>query len=121
MPKNIQSQHSKSTIKQNLTCIFLSVRVNLKETFQSEIPCICIFETSSMIDDFTNTFFMFFLTFLQKFFHFFLKKKIINIFQIFLKVSFFQKDFLVSLDSPKKRTNEFVFSTQTAFCDAKPR
>ena len=39
MPKNIQSQHSKSTFKQNLTCIFLSVRVNLKETFQSEIPC----------------------------------------------------------------------------------
>ena len=38
-----------------------------------------------------------------------------------LKVSFFQKDFLVSLDSPKKRTNEFVFSTQTAFRDAKPR
>ena len=39
MPKNIQSQHSKSTFKQNPTCIFLSVRVNLKETFQSEIPC----------------------------------------------------------------------------------
>ena len=39
MPKNIQSQHSKSTFKQNLTCILLFVRVNLKETFQSEIPC----------------------------------------------------------------------------------
>ena len=39
MPKNIQSQHSKTTFKQNLTCIFLSVRVNLRETFQSEIPC----------------------------------------------------------------------------------
>ena len=38
-----------------------------------------------------------------------------------LKVSFFQKDFLVSLDSPKKRMNEFVFSTQTAFRDAKRR
>ena len=38
-----------------------------------------------------------------------------------LKVSFFQKDLLVSLDSPKKQTNEFVFSTQTAFRDAKRR
>ena len=38
-----------------------------------------------------------------------------------LKVSFFQKDLLVSLDSPKERTNEFVFSTQTAFRDAKRR
>ena len=28
------------TFKQNLTCIFLSVRVNLKETFQCETPCI---------------------------------------------------------------------------------
>ena len=39
----------------------------------------------------------------------------------FLKVSFFQKDLLVSLDSPKKQTNEFVFCTQTAFRDAKRR
>ena len=38
-----------------------------------------------------------------------------------IKVSFFQKDLLVSLDSPKKQTNEFVFSTQTTLCDAKPR
>ena len=32
-------QEYTNTFKQNLTCIFLSVRVNLKETFQSEIPC----------------------------------------------------------------------------------
>ena len=32
-------QEYTDTFKQNLTCIFLSVRVNLKETFQSEIPC----------------------------------------------------------------------------------
>ena len=38
-----------------------------------------------------------------------------------LKVSFFQKDLLISLDSPKKRTNEFVFSTQMAFRAAKRR
>ena len=29
MPKNIQSQDSKTTFKQNLACIFLSVRANL--------------------------------------------------------------------------------------------
>ena len=34
-----QSQDFKSTFKQILVCIFLSVRVNLKETFQCETPC----------------------------------------------------------------------------------
>ena len=28
-----------NTFKQNLTCIFLSLRVNLKETFQCKTPC----------------------------------------------------------------------------------
>ena len=36
--KNIQSQDSKTTFKQNITCIFLSARVNLKGTFQNETP-----------------------------------------------------------------------------------
>ena len=31
MPKNIQCQDSKTTFKQNLSCIFLSVRINLKK------------------------------------------------------------------------------------------
>ena len=39
MPKNIQSQDSENTFKQNLTCIFLSVKGNSKETFQCETPC----------------------------------------------------------------------------------
>ena len=36
-------QEYTNTFKQNLTCIFLSVRVNSKETFQCETPCIRIF------------------------------------------------------------------------------
>ena len=32
-------QEYTDTFKQNLTCIFLSVRVNSKETFQCETPC----------------------------------------------------------------------------------
>ena len=32
-------QEYANTFKQTLTCIFLSVRVNLKETFQCETPC----------------------------------------------------------------------------------
>ena len=32
-------QEYTDTFKQNLTCIFLSVRFNLKETFQCETPC----------------------------------------------------------------------------------
>ena len=39
MPKNIQSQDSKTTFKQNLSFIFLSARVNLKGTLQYETPC----------------------------------------------------------------------------------
>ena len=39
IPKNIQSQDSKTTFKQNIACIFLSAGVNLKGTFQSETPC----------------------------------------------------------------------------------
>ena len=37
--KNIQSQNSKITFVQNLTCIFLFVRPNLRETFQCLTPC----------------------------------------------------------------------------------
>ena len=40
MPKIIQSQDSKTTFKQNLTCIFLPVRANLKYTLCHEGPCI---------------------------------------------------------------------------------
>ena len=36
---NLRNIHYTDTFKQNLTCIFLSVRVNLKETFQCETPC----------------------------------------------------------------------------------
>ena len=39
IPKNIQSQHFKTTFKQSLTCIILSVRLNSKETFQCKTPC----------------------------------------------------------------------------------
>ena len=39
MPKIIQSQDSKTTFKQNLTCIFLPVRANLKYTLCPEGPC----------------------------------------------------------------------------------
>ena len=39
LPKNIQSQDSKTTCKQNLTCISQPVRANLKSTFQYETPC----------------------------------------------------------------------------------
>ena len=35
---NLKNIHT-VTFQQNLTCIFLSVRVNLKETFQCETPC----------------------------------------------------------------------------------
>ena len=34
-----QPQEYTDAFKQNLTYIFLSVRVNLKETFQCETPC----------------------------------------------------------------------------------
>ena len=37
------------------------------------------------------------------------------------KGQFFSKGLFGKMDSPKKRTNEFVFSTQTAFRDAKRR
>ena len=46
MPKNIQSQDSKTTFKQNLTCIFLSARVNSKGTLQYETPCMYYSKTS---------------------------------------------------------------------------
>ena len=38
-PKNIQSQDSKTTFKQNLTCIFLPVRPILKYPLCHEGPC----------------------------------------------------------------------------------
>ena len=49
MPKNIQSQDSKTTFKQNLTCIFLSARVNLKGTLQYETPCTINISSSNAI------------------------------------------------------------------------
>ena len=39
MPKNKSPQDSKTTLKQNLTCIFVSVRVNSKATLQYGTPC----------------------------------------------------------------------------------
>ena len=37
--KNLSSQHSKTTFKQDFTSIFLSVRANSLSTVQCEIPC----------------------------------------------------------------------------------
>ena len=39
VPKNIQSQNSKTTFKQNLTFTFLAVRANLKYPLCHEGPC----------------------------------------------------------------------------------
>ena len=44
MPKNIQSQHSKTTFQQNLTCIFLPVRAILKYPLCNGGPCNRIFQ-----------------------------------------------------------------------------
>ena len=39
IPKIPQSQDFRTTFKQNLTCIFVSVRLNLLLSFHSETPC----------------------------------------------------------------------------------
>ena len=48
LPKTIQSQDSKTTFKQNLPCIFLSVRASLKGNFNVKHPVvftyICTYE-----------------------------------------------------------------------------
>ena len=49
MPKNIQAQRSKTTFKQSLTCIFQSVRLNSKETFQCETPCMYCYLMNALI------------------------------------------------------------------------
>ena len=47
--KNLLSQHSKTTFKQDFTCIFLSVRVNLNETFQSLYSIVDNRSTSQLV------------------------------------------------------------------------
>ena len=41
LPKNIQFQDCKTTFKQNVTCIFLSVRVNLENPLYHDGSCTC--------------------------------------------------------------------------------